>query len=116
LAITSVAPSAALARLGVSRGTVQNRIDRLLSSGVLLGFTARLRGDAEGRLAYNGSQPCLSRRKSATKTTSSHVGECYLVVIRTKREGALSGFANLHGPYLSSDLLGGNAHETLQCT
>ena len=42
-------PSAALARrLGVSRGTVQNRIDRLMSSGVLLGFTARLRGDAEG--------------------------------------------------------------------
>jgi DNA-binding Lrp family transcriptional regulator len=27
---------------------VQNRIDRLLASGVLLGFTARLRGDAEG--------------------------------------------------------------------
>ena len=38
-------PSAALARqLGVSRGTVQNRIDRLAAAGVLLGFTVRLAG------------------------------------------------------------------------
>lgn len=39
-------PAAALAKaLKVSRGTVQNRIDRLVASGVLLGFTVRL--DAE---------------------------------------------------------------------
>ena len=39
-------PTATLARiLGVSRGTVQNRIDRLITGGVLLGFTVRLRGD-----------------------------------------------------------------------
>ncbi|HYD98323.1 MAG TPA: Lrp/AsnC family transcriptional regulator [Alphaproteobacteria bacterium] len=35
-------------RLGVSRGTVQNRIARLLDGGVLLGFTVRLRSEAEG--------------------------------------------------------------------
>jgi DNA-binding Lrp family transcriptional regulator len=36
-------PAATLARrLGVSRGTVQNRIDRLLARGVILGFTVRL--------------------------------------------------------------------------
>ena len=41
-------PSATLARhLGVSRGTVQNRIDRLVEAGVLLGFTVRLSGEAE---------------------------------------------------------------------
>lgn len=41
-------PSATLARqLGVSRGTVQNRIDRLVEAGVLLGFTVRLAGEAE---------------------------------------------------------------------
>lgn len=41
-------PTVTLARrLGVSRGTVQNRIDRLMTAGVLLGFTVRLRGDAE---------------------------------------------------------------------
>lgn len=31
--------------LGVSRGTVQTRIDRLLAAGALLGFTARVRED-----------------------------------------------------------------------
>lgn len=29
--------------LGVSRGTVQNRLDRLIDSGVILGFTVRLK-------------------------------------------------------------------------
>jgi len=39
----SRAPAAQLAKaLRVSRGTVQNRIDRLLATGVLLGFTIRL--------------------------------------------------------------------------
>ncbi len=38
------APLASLAaHLKVSRGTVQNRIARLISSGVLLGFTTRMR-------------------------------------------------------------------------
>lgn len=42
------APVTQLAKtLGVSRATVQNRIDRLLSSGALLGFTARVREDYE---------------------------------------------------------------------
>ncbi len=44
-------PTATLAKiLGVSRGTVQNRIDRLQQGGVLLGFTIRLRGDDEAGL------------------------------------------------------------------
>jgi DNA-binding Lrp family transcriptional regulator len=42
-------PSATLARhLGVSRGTVQNRLDRLISAGVVLGFTVRLADEAGG--------------------------------------------------------------------
>jgi DNA-binding Lrp family transcriptional regulator len=42
-------PTATLAKhLGVARGTVQNRIDRLTREGVLLGFTARIRSDAGG--------------------------------------------------------------------
>lgn len=36
--------------LGVSRGTVQMRIDRLLESGALLGFTVRVRDDHEDAL------------------------------------------------------------------
>jgi DNA-binding Lrp family transcriptional regulator len=40
------APLSKLAEiLGVSRGTVQNRLDRLLESGALLGFTVRVRED-----------------------------------------------------------------------
>lgn len=42
------APIAKLADvLGVARGTVQNRIDRLQDSGALLGFTVRVREDLE---------------------------------------------------------------------
>lgn len=33
--------------LGVARGTVQNRLDRLIASGTLLGFTVRVREDYE---------------------------------------------------------------------
>ncbi len=41
-------PNATLAkRLGISRGTVQNRIDRLVRDGVLLGFTIRLRSEED---------------------------------------------------------------------
>jgi len=41
-------PAAALARaLKVSRGTVQNRIDRLLARGIIQGFTIRTRPEAE---------------------------------------------------------------------
>jgi len=42
-------PAATLARhLGISRGTVQNRLDRLTASGAILGFTIRMPSDAEG--------------------------------------------------------------------
>lgn len=42
------APLSKLAEiLQVSRGTVQNRLDRLLDSGALLGFTVRVREDYE---------------------------------------------------------------------
>jgi DNA-binding Lrp family transcriptional regulator len=35
-------------RLGVSRGTVQNRIDRMMREGAVLGFTLRLPPDTDG--------------------------------------------------------------------
>ena len=44
------APVSKLAEImGVSRGTVQTRLDRLLASGALLGFTARVREDYDER-------------------------------------------------------------------
>ena len=33
--------------LGVSRGTVQNRIDKLLENGIIRGFTIRLKPESE---------------------------------------------------------------------
>ena len=44
-------PAATLAKaLGVSRGTVQNRIDRLVREGVIQGFTIKTRPDAANRV------------------------------------------------------------------
>jgi len=41
-------PTATLARrLGVSRGTVQNRIDRLVAARIIQGFTIRLQSDVD---------------------------------------------------------------------
>lgn len=38
------------AALHVSRGTAQNRLDRLIQAGVILGFTVRVRKDIDERL------------------------------------------------------------------
>lgn len=44
-------PAATLAKaLGVSRGTVQNRIDRLVRDGVIQGFTIKTRPDASNHV------------------------------------------------------------------
>ncbi len=44
------APAAVLARkLKLSRGTVQNRIDRMLAKGEILGFTVKSSDEADGR-------------------------------------------------------------------
>lgn len=43
-------PVASLAKaLGVSRGTVQNRIDRLMDRGVIQGFTVKAKPESEGQ-------------------------------------------------------------------
>lgn len=36
--------------LGCSRGTVQNRLDRLVATGVIVGFTVRLRDDDDDKV------------------------------------------------------------------
>ena len=38
--------------LGVARGTVQNRLDRLLDTGTLLGFTVRMREDFDAQTIH----------------------------------------------------------------
>ena len=48
LRINARTPVATLSKtLKVSRGTVQNRIDRMTAAGIILGFTLRVRPDAE---------------------------------------------------------------------
>jgi len=47
LRVDGRAPLSELAKsLGVSRGTVQNRLERMLASGVILGFTVRVKSAA----------------------------------------------------------------------
>jgi DNA-binding Lrp family transcriptional regulator len=38
--------------LGVARGTIQNRLDRLIETGTLLGFTARVREDYDDNAVH----------------------------------------------------------------
>src|SRR6478609_7112183 len=38
--------------LGVARGTVQNRLDRLMETGTLLGFTVRVREDYDAQTVH----------------------------------------------------------------
>lgn len=38
--------------MGVARGTVQNRLDRLIDTGTLLGFTIRVREDYDERMVH----------------------------------------------------------------
>ena len=64
-------PAAALAAtLGVSRGTVQNRISRLTAEGVILGFTVRLHAEADrGRIRAVMSIAVEGRRAQAVLRT-----------------------------------------------
>ncbi len=53
-------------RLGVSRGTIQNRIDRLIESGVILGFTVRVKD-----IAASGRIRAIMMLEVAGKSTRS---------------------------------------------
>ena len=79
-------PTATLAkRLAVSRGTVQNRIDRLLARGVLLGFTARLTGDVE------------TGQVRAISSLAIHAGDIKPVVSALKRIPEISRIHSTNG-------------------
>lgn len=79
-------PVASLAqRLGVSRGTVQNRIDKLVARRVLLGFTVRLRADVE------------TAAVRALMTLEVRPGDLRSVVARLKREPAVTRIFSTNG-------------------
>jgi DNA-binding Lrp family transcriptional regulator len=54
------------ASLNVSRGTAQNRLDRLIETGVILGFTVRVRQDIDDRMVR-----ALMTIQLAGKTTAA---------------------------------------------
>jgi len=79
-------PVASLAqRLGVSRGTVQNRIDKLVARRVLLGFTVRLRADVE------------TAAVRAFITLQVRAGDLRSVVARLKREPSVTRIFSTNG-------------------
>lgn len=79
-------PVASLAQhLQVSRGTVQNRIDKLVARRVLLGFTVRLRADVE----------TLAVR--AMMTLEVRAGDLKPVVARLKRLPAVTRIHSTNG-------------------
>jgi len=76
---TPVAKLATL--LGVSRGTVQNRLDRLLQSGALLGFTIRVREEFDSDCVHavmlievtgKSTSQVIRRLRGITKLTKMH--------------------------------------------
>ena len=63
--------SSLAAALGVSRGTVQNRIARLLRGGAIQGFTVRLRPDAERAGAVHAITMIEIRGRTAARVLNA---------------------------------------------
>lgn len=76
--------------LGVSRGTVQNRLDRLMETGVITGFTVRLRDDA------------ISDKVRAVMMVEVH-GKSTASVVRELR--SMPGIVQLHSTNGAWDLV-----------
>lgn len=63
------------AQLGVSRGTIQNRIDRLLRQGVIAGFTVRLRSELESGVRALTSLEIRSENERAVRAALKKLPE-----------------------------------------
>ena len=85
--------------LGVARGTVQNRLDRLLETGALLGFTVRVREDYDG-LSLRAVMMIEVVGKSTTQVIQKLRG---IVEIRTLHttNGTWDLIADVHAATLS---------------
>src|SRR5260370_23539631 len=78
------------ALLSVSRATVQNRLERLLESGTVLGFTVRVRQDQEGsavraimsiEVAGKSTAAVIKRRRGVPELHSLHTTNVALDLI-----------------------------------
>lgn len=96
------APVASLAKsLKVSRGTVQNRIDRMLARGQIGGFTVRVREDAERvraimAIAVEGerSGAVLKALRGFTEVRAVHMTNGRWDMIAELETDSLAGFSS----------------------
>jgi DNA-binding Lrp family transcriptional regulator len=97
------APIAALAKtLKVSRGTVQNRIDRMIARGDIVGFTLRVRAEAQAErvraimaIAVEGerSGAVLRRLRGFPEVQAVHMTNGRWDMIAELETDSLSGFS-----------------------
>ncbi|MFT6659160.1 Lrp/AsnC family transcriptional regulator [Maritalea sp.] len=87
--------------LKVSRGTVQNRLDRLLASGTLLGFTVRVRDDYDNdqvravmmiEIAGKSTADIIRKLRGLPEVASIHSTNGNWDLIADIRSGSLSEF------------------------
>lgn len=94
------APLSKLAQiLGVSRGTVQNRLDRLIETGAVLGFTIRVRED-DGLDAVQAVMLIEVGGKSTTQVINRLRGMPEIQSLHTTN-GSWDLVANVHSASLS---------------
>jgi DNA-binding Lrp family transcriptional regulator len=87
--------------LKVSRGTVQNRLDRLMASGTLLGFTVRVREDYDNdqvravmmiEIAGKSTAEIVRKLRGLPQVSSIHSTNGNWDLIADIRAGSLSEF------------------------
>ncbi|MBV5265924.1 Lrp/AsnC family transcriptional regulator [Pinisolibacter aquiterrae] len=89
------------AAMGVARGTVQNRLDRLVETGTLLGFTIRVRDDYDDRtvravmmveVVGKSTTQVIRRLRGIPEIQSLHTTNGKWDLVADIRAGSLSDF------------------------
>ncbi len=87
--------------MGVSRGTIQNRLDRLIGSGAILGFTIRVREDYDGNtlhaimlieVAGKSTSQVIRRMRGLPEVTALHTTNGGWDLIAEIRSESLADF------------------------
>ena len=87
--------------LGVERGTVQNRLDRLTETGTLLGFTVRVREDYDDRAVHavmmievmgKSTTQVIRKLRGIAEISSLHTTNGNWDLVANIRAGSLSDF------------------------
>lgn len=87
--------------LGVARGTVQNRLDRMTETGTLLGFTVRVREDYDDRTVHavmmievvgKSTTQVIRKLRGIPEISSLHTTNGKWDLVANVRSGSLSDF------------------------